>query len=80
MWGGSNKVWFQFRKDIIASDIQEGAFLADYLRFLAVTRTYIHTIEVADLQRYKMLKQPQKVKNALTGSFDMPFIFPLHKN
>lgn len=80
MWSGKNKTWLQFRKDIIAADIAEGIFLADYLRYLAVTRSYVQALEVADLQRYKVLKEPGKVKNALTTRFDVPFVFLIGKN
>lgn len=80
MWSRKNKVWFQYRKDIIAADKADGIFLADYLKYTAVTRSYIHSLEVADLQRYKVLKHPGKVKSALTTRFDTPFIFILGKN
>ena len=80
MWSGSNKVWLPFRKDIIAADKAEGVFLADFLRYLTITRGYVNSMEVADLQGYKMLKQPQKVKIAIANSFDTPFIFLINKN
>jgi hypothetical protein len=80
MWSRKNKVWFEFRKDIIAADKTEGLFLADYLRHVAASRSYIQALEVADLQRYKVLKQPGKVKSALGTRYDVPFIFIIGKN
>jgi hypothetical protein len=80
MWSGSNKVWLQHRKDILAADSTEGRFLADYLRFVAMNRSYIPAIEVADLQCYRIIKQPNKVRIALAQRFDVPFVFILSKN
>ena len=80
MWGGSNKVWLQFRKDIIAADNREGAFLVEYLRYTFMTKSNVHALEIADLQQYKILKQPAKIKTALAARFEIPFVFIMCKN
>ena len=80
MWSGSNKVWLQHRKDIIAADATEGRFLADYLRFMTMSRSYVSNIEVVDLQRYRVIKETKKVRIALARRFDVPFVFITGKN
>ncbi len=80
MWSRDNKVWQEFRKDIMAMDIAEGVFLADYLRYLNVTRTYAAALEIADLQRYKVIKEPAKVKTAIFNRLGIPFTFVIGKN
>ena len=80
MWSGSNKVWLQHRKDIIAAEKTDGKFLADYLRFMTLNRSYISNIEVIDLQRYRVIKEQNKVRIALAQRIDVPFVFIVGKN
>ena len=80
MWSRDNKVWQEFRKDIMAMDTVEGVFLADYLRYLNVTRTYAAALEIADLQRYKVIKEPAKVKTTIFNRLGIPFTFVIGKN
>jgi hypothetical protein len=80
MWSGSNKVWLQHRKDIMAAETADGKFLADYLRFMTLNRSYISNIEVVDLQRYRVIKEQNKVRIALAQRIDVPFVFIIGKN
>lgn len=80
MWDRRNKVWLQFRRDIISADIPSGIFLADYLRHVAIQRIHTHHLEIIDLQRYKVISTPKKVRAALTERSEIPFIFITGKN
>ncbi len=80
MWGGQNKVWIHYRKDIIAADVATAIFLSGYLRRMLYNKTYVHHLEVIDLQRYKVIKTATKVKVALNERMDIPFIFATGKN
>lgn len=80
MWQGQHKAWLQFRMDILATDIASGVFLSDYLRHVSIHDIHTHSLEIADLQRYKLLKKPQKVKIMLRDRVYVPFIFVFGKN
>lgn len=80
MWNGQDKVWSHYRKDIIAADISSASFLSAYLRNLAIHKNYLPQLEVLDLQRYKVVKQPNKIKVALKERTSIPFVFVIGKN
>jgi hypothetical protein len=80
MWQGQNKVWLQFRRDILATDIHSGIFLSDYLKHASIHGIHTRCLEVADLQRYKLVKAPNKVKAVLNDRSFVPFIFVFGKN
>lgn len=80
MWNGQDKVWSHYRKDIIAADAHAAALLSSYLRNMAIHKTYVQQLEVADLQKYKIIKQPGKVKTALRERTSIPFVFVIGKN
>lgn len=80
MWGKQNKVWIEYRDNIIASDVTTAIFLSRYLKHTAIHKTYIPKIEVMDLQRYKLITRPNKVKAALKDRMDIPFVFAICKN
>jgi hypothetical protein len=80
MWNGQDKVWSHYRKDIIAADAHAAAFLSAYLRNMAIHKTHVPLLEVADLQKYKVIKHPGKVKAALRDRTSIPFVFVIGKN
>jgi hypothetical protein len=80
MWSGQDKVWLQYRKDIMAADVQAATFLSSYLRNMAINKTYSKYLEVVDLQRYKVIKQAPKVSVAVRERSQVPFVFVIGKN
>jgi hypothetical protein len=80
MWSGHDKVWLHYLKDIIAADIYSAVFLASYLRYTGMNKSYISTLEVIDLQKYKVIRQKAKVRKSLKEKKGMPFIFVICKN
>ena len=80
MLRGHKKVWMHYIKDIIASDVYSAVFLASYMRQSAIYHTYAPYLEVVDLQKYKIVKQPKKVKQAIRERKDIPFVFVIGKN
>ena len=80
MWGRQNKVWLQYRRDILANDNTGATFLAAYLRHMGIHRLYLQHLEIIDLQRYKVIKKPGKVFQTLQGRLHIPFIFVAGKN
>lgn len=80
MWGKQNKVWIQYKNNIIASDVNTAIFLSRYIKHSAIHKTYIPTLEILDLQRYKLITNPRKVKAALKDKLDTPFVFTICKN
>lgn len=80
MWDGNNKVWIHFSKNIVASDGTSARFLADYLNYLHINRTFLDTIEILDLQRHKRITDKRKIKRTLKERMHIPFIFIASRN
>jgi hypothetical protein len=80
MLRGRNKTWMHYINDIIASDVYSAVFLASYMRHATLNRTYADSLEVVDLQKYKVLKQAAKVRQAIRERTDIPFVFIVGKN
>lgn len=80
MWSGQDKVWMHYLNDIIAADVASAVFLSSYMRHLLRGRHNAIYHEVADLQRYKLIRSAKKVRIALSNRADVPFVFVLSKN
>ncbi len=80
MWGKQNKVWIQYRDNIIAHDVSTAIFLSSFLRHTNIHKTYVKTYEVVDLQRYKHIKQHRKVRASMNDNKGIPFVFPVNLN
>lgn len=80
MWGKQNKVWIKYRSNIIATDVTTAIFLSGYLKYSSLHKSYVNKMEVLDLQRYKLITRPNKVKAALNDRLDIPFVFAICKN
>lgn len=80
MWGGQQKTWIHYRRDIISADINTAIFLSGYLRHISIHKLHAANYEVADLQRYKLIKEPKKVNAALKERAAIPFVFFCSKN
>lgn len=80
MWQGQDKVWLQFRRDILATDIPSGTFLADYLRHIGIHNLHANYLEIVDLQKYKVIRTPNKIRAALRDRAFVPFIFVVGRN
>ena len=72
---GSNKIWTNFRNDILAADEDSAAFLADYLSLISINRNYLHVIELHDMQAYKITRHPKKLRYFLREKTKTPFVF-----
>ncbi len=79
MWRG-NTVWLHYVKNIIAADVPSAVFLASYLRHTGISKDYAASLEVIDLQRYKVVSHPPKVRQALRDRLHIPFVFVVGKN
>jgi hypothetical protein len=75
-----NKVWLHYVKNIIAADLSSAVFLASYLRYSGISRDYSSYLEIIDLQKYKIIKKPEKVSRALFERTKVPFVFVVGKN
>lgn len=69
-----------YLNDIIAADVASAVFLSTYMRHSVRTRYYVQFLEVADLQRYKMIRKVAKVRTAIISRCELPFVFVLGKN
>jgi hypothetical protein len=80
MWSDKDKVWTHFRMDILSTSKEDGSFLANYLRYSGMQKLHTPTLEIVDLQRYKIISQQKKVGIALRERTDTPFVFVIGKN
>ena len=80
MWSGQDKVWMHYLNNIIAADVASAVFLSSYMRVAIRGRSNAMYHEVADLQRYKLLRSTKKVRSAMINRVDLPFVFVLGKN
>ena len=80
MWSGNDKVWMHYLNNIIAADLPSAVLLSYFLRNTqrGAANTRFH--EVADIQRYKMIRSEKKVRLAMTERANQPFVFVLGKN
>lgn len=79
MWQGEN-IWLKYVKNIIAADVTSAIFLASFLRRNNINKKYAASLEVIDLQKYKVIKKEFKVRSALNNAVNIPFIFFVGKN
>jgi hypothetical protein len=81
MFRGKAHIWQQYEQDILAVNSKEAAYMLYYLSFVRMSRCYLKIMEVADLQRYKLLRKPAQIKNfLLLNPQEKAFMFLLHKN
>jgi hypothetical protein len=80
MLQGQDKKWIHYVKDIIAVDVYSAVFLASYMRYSSLNRSYVPSLEAIDLQHYKVIKKSGKLLNAIKKSASTPFIFIVGKN
>jgi len=80
MWSGQDKVFVHYQKHIIAADVTSAALLGIYIRQMSITKAYLPYLEVIDIQKYKVVKDRNKVRKALRDRIDMPFVFVVCKN
>lgn len=75
------KIWLHFPQDIIASGGNEANYLAWFLRWTCVSRTYLRYLEVIDLQRYRLITRRNKIYSIIRNDrSDQAFIFIINKN
>ena len=79
MWR-ENNLWLHYVKNIIAADVTSAVFLASYLRRSRASRNYASSLEIIDLQKYKVITQENKVRIALRERTNIPFVFVFGKN
>lgn len=75
-----DRVWIQYLKNIGATDSSSAKFLELYLKRISISKEYMPTLEIFDLQQYKVIKNTAKIKNALREKIKTPFIFVSCKN
>lgn len=80
MWEDNDTEWTHFRQDLMARHHASARLLAGFLR--RVDKDHLHTavLEVIDLQKYKFITHPRKVRVALRERLHLPFVFVVGRN
>ena len=79
MWR-KDKVWMHYLNDIISADVATAVFLSSFMRHLSRTGNHAHTLEVMDVQRYRVIRKPARVRATLHSRLQVPFVFVVGKN
>ena len=79
MWN-RDRVWNRYVKNIIATDKPTAIFLAAYIRRIDINKEYVSSVEIFDLQQYKVISKAAKVRGVLRDKLNQPFIFISCKN
>lgn len=75
-----NRVWLRYIKNILAADKPSAEFLADYIRRLRNSKETVASIEIYDLQRYRVIRNAAKLNGSLREKVNKPFVFVSSKN
>lgn len=75
MWFNNKHIWLHYAKDILAADEGSARFLQRYLYFANIYRAHFSVMEVIDLQKYKIVRHPRKVKQSVKERLHIPFVF-----
>lgn len=80
MYRESGKAWLHYINDIIAADVYSAVFMASYIRHTNIHKHHAASLEVIDLQRYRVVKPASKVRQVLQDRNRKPFVFIVGKN
>jgi len=73
--------WHHFPGGILARTARDADYIYQYLTLVRYSRSYLRSIEVHDLRRYKVVRKAGKVLAALKlSATEKEFIFPFHLN
>lgn len=79
MWY-KNRVWIHYIKNIVAADVASAVFLASYIKQVSEEKEYLSTIEIYDLQKYRVIRDSKKIRATIREKLNKPFIFIASKN
>jgi hypothetical protein len=79
MWY-KNRVWIHYIKNIVAADVASAVFLASYIKQVGEEKEYLSTIEIYDLQKYRVIRDSKKIQASIREKLNKPFIFIASKN
>lgn len=80
MWHDKKNRWLHYVKNIMATDMSTALYLAAFLKKCPYSHHFYSSVEVIDLQRYKVIKDRVKVKRAIVNERNTPFVFVVGKN
>jgi len=69
------KQWHNYGTGVLATEYEDALFLKRWFRDMIVRQKDIAGFEIIDLQRYKVIRDPRKVKIAIHKRIDVPFVF-----
>jgi len=75
-----DRIWIQYLKNIMATDSSSARFLELHAKRTSISGEYASSLEIFDLQQYKVIRVAAKVRNALRDKGRKPFIFVACKN
>lgn len=75
------KYWRYFDKDILSGTREDAIRLEAFLNRVRVSRTHLDTMEIIDLQKYRLVRQPHKIAALLRlAPAEQAFLFPVNLN
>jgi hypothetical protein len=82
MFRRSERIWKQYTQHTSAVNVAEAIYLLHYFSLLELNCSYFSLIEIIDVQRYRIVRNKDKVYQMLLlpDNKQPAFQFPFHKN
>jgi hypothetical protein len=75
------KYWRYFDKDILSETRGNAIQLEAFLKWVGINRAHLGSMEIIDLQKYRLVKQNNKIAALLRlAPAEQMFLFPVHLN
>ncbi len=79
MWN-HHHTWYSYPPDILVTSDEEGRFLTRFLKECLLKRNHLVTMEIVDLQSYRLIRNPGKIQSFLMEKNKDPFQFLCNLN
>lgn len=81
MYSKKIRAWRHFHNDILSVNRTDADLLEIFLSRTRISKAYLNAMEIVDLQKYRLVKQRNKVACLLQlPSADRVFLFPVNLN
>ena len=79
MWE-KQQSWFRYFRHVDAVDFDSALQLALFLRKTTINRSHAQSLTVLDMNNYRVVDKPNKVRAALAEHRNTPFVFFVGRN
>lgn len=81
MYSKKQKFWRKYHDNIVSTSFGDALFLSDFLKQCRMNEMHLHTFEIIDVRRYRIIKRKYKIEDVLRlQPSELTFLFPVNKN